>query len=98
MTNKIGGRPNQELQKQMGRTHYQGKQFRYCYLLCSKKEKKKLLSSSTVIRWLEHPKELDLQWKIQTNDGYVSCNKPFYYSKRRVFELSSNWIAIQSLF
>ena len=58
-----------------------GKQFRYCYFLCSKKDKKQLLNESCVQWTINYPKEKDLQWKTKKEGSYVFCKKPFYDNK-----------------
>jgi len=52
-----------------------GKQFRYIFPL-SRKARKQVLKTSTV-RWtLNYPKDKDLEWKIQTDDGFKITSKP----------------------
>lgn len=96
-TNKIGGRPNYEKIQDMKRTHYQWKQFRYCYILTSKKEKKKLLESSTVKRGIQYPKHEDLLWKIQSSNWYIDCSRPIFDTSHNSFSLSKKW-TVASLF
>jgi len=84
-TGVIGGRPNMNKMKKLDWKQYRGKQFRYCYFLCSKKEKKILLNESTVDWTLNHPKDIDLEWKERTDNGWVVCEKPPYNMKANNF-------------
>lgn len=79
MTGKIGGRPTLEFMEKNNWKHYRGKQFRYIYFLCNKREKKQLLKESQ-FEWGIHnaPKEKDLEWKVKTKEGWVFCEKPNY--------------------
>ena len=63
-----GHRPTKSLLKKQGWSHYKGKQFRYLYFLCNHKEKKKLLTESTVSWTIEYPKKVDLEWQLQDLD------------------------------
>ncbi len=62
----------------LGYTKYFGKQFRYVYPLCSKKEWKYLLSTSPFIWQREnYPKDQDCKWLKQLNIGKrVECPMP----------------------
>jgi len=84
-TGKIGGRPSSLKMIKLNWKHYRGKQFRYCYFLCKKREKKRLLSESTVEWTLNHPKDKDLEWKEKTDNGWVMCEKPPYNMKANNF-------------
>lgn len=77
-TGKIGGRPSRAKQKELGFTQYKGKQFRYVYFICSKKDKKKLLRETTVDWSLNPPKQKDLEWKKYNGEKWVLCKRPFY--------------------
>jgi hypothetical protein len=79
MTGKIGGRPNKEFMEEHNWKHYRGKQFRYIYFLCDKKEKKRLLAESS-FKWQINnaPKETELEWKVKTPNGWEFCSKPTY--------------------
>jgi hypothetical protein len=55
--------------KVKGITRVRGKQFRYILPLCRKA--KTLLQKSTVQWTTDYPKKEDLEWKRQTDDGYV---------------------------
>lgn len=82
-------RPSPEQQRQLGISHYYGKQFRYVYFLCDDKEKKCLLGESTTTWSLNHPKHSDLAWKVWTPGGIVESEMPLFdnskskYSKPR---------------
>ena len=57
---------------------YFGKQFRYVYPTCSKKQWKKLLKTSPFV-WERggYPKTKDCVWKVQTEKGKrIDCGKP----------------------
>ena len=57
-----------EFTKIKGITRIRGKMFRYIMPLS--KKAKNLLDKSTVKWTIDYPKEKDLGWKIQTDDGY----------------------------
>ncbi len=88
-TGKIGGRPSLKKQKELGFKQYFGKQFRYCYFLCSKKEQKRLLKESKFKWSLEHPKEKDLEWKTRVDGKRVLCKRPIYNDKVASFNDSA---------
>ncbi len=59
----IGRRPNKEFLIENNWSHYRGRQFRYVYFLCDKREKKRLLKE-TDIKWnREYPKDGAIVWK-----------------------------------
>ncbi len=59
----IGRRPNKEFLIENNWSHYRGRQFRYVYFLCDKREKKRLLKE-TDIKWnREYPKDDAIVWK-----------------------------------
>jgi len=67
-----------EVAKKQGLTKYFGKQFRYVYPLCDKREWKKLLKESSY-EWLRcnYPKDIDCEWKVQTDKNKrEECPKP----------------------
>lgn len=79
MTGKIGGRPNDEFLTNNEWKHYKGKQFRYIYLLCGHKERKRLLAESE-FNWANenYPKEDSIEWKVKTENGWESVKStPF---------------------
>jgi hypothetical protein len=65
---KYGHRPTKPQLKAKGWSHYRGKQFRYVYFICDKREKKRLLKESPMDWTLPFPKNADLEWKIQDLD------------------------------
>lgn len=65
---KVGRRPTISFLKENGWKHYRGKQFRYAYFLCDKKEKRRLLKESLEEWSINYPKHEDLQWKIKNLD------------------------------
>jgi hypothetical protein len=82
---KCGHRPSIDFMIDRGWKHYRGKQFRYVYFLCNKKEKKNLLLNSLEKWGIDYPKNIDLKWKIQNletgnwesidNIPYLNCEK-----------------------
>jgi len=59
----IGRRPNKEFLIENKWSQYRGRQFRYVYFLCDKREKKRLLKE-TDIKWnREYPKDGAIVWK-----------------------------------
>lgn len=85
-TGKIGGRPTRQLQTELGWSHWRGKQFRYAYFLCSKKDKKRLLLESK-FNWVQnqYPKEKDLLWFVQTPEGWVKADSMPYNKDIAIF-------------
>lgn len=79
---KCGRRPSIEFLKTNGWQHYRGKQFRYCYFLCNRVEKKKLLKESTVEWSKNYPKQGDLEWRKQDlNTRLWQPSKMFTYNR-----------------
>ena len=66
---KYGHRPTRAQLKEFGWGHYKGKQFRYIHFLGDKKERKSLVSESTVEWNTDYPKDKDLEWKIRDLDA-----------------------------
>lgn len=64
-TVKLGHRPTRTQLKSFEWNHYRGKQFRYLYFLCDRRQQKQLLAESTVPWTRTYPKQSDLEWKIQ---------------------------------
>ena len=60
---KKNRRPDTKFLIENNWSHYKGKQFRYVYFMCSKKEKKKLLKQSLVDWNQSFPKDKDLSWR-----------------------------------
>ena len=59
----IGRRPDKDFLIKHGWNHYRGKQFRYVYFLCNRREKKRLLAE-TEYNWNQpFPKDKDISWK-----------------------------------
>lgn len=85
VVSKRGGRPSFELMQELGWKHYKGKQFRYIYPLCNRREWRRLLEESTVSWGLEHPKHDDLLWKVKKADGWEVCEAPFYDTNQLSF-------------
>lgn len=79
---KYGHRPTLAELKAKGWNHYRGKQFRYVYFICDKKEKKKLLTESPMNWKTPYPKDDALEWKIQDMDtGEWSDTDSIVYDK-----------------
>jgi len=59
-----------EFCKLKGISRVRGKMFRYIMPLS--KKARKMLDTSSTVKWTnnDYPKEKDLEWKIQTDDGY----------------------------
>ena len=76
-TAKYGHRPNRQQLKKMKWDHYRGKQFRYVYFICDKRERKKLEAESIVMWNIDYPKDMDLEWRIQNldNGDWLVCSK-----------------------
>lgn len=60
---KIGRRPDKKFLIKNNWSRYKGKQFRYCYFLCDKRETKRLLKESIELWGKNYPKNRDLEWK-----------------------------------
>jgi hypothetical protein len=69
---------SKEYMKKKGIKLYKGLQFRYCYFLCSDKEKKELLQSSKYNWSSPYPKFEDLVWMKQKGHRFVLCKSPKY--------------------
>lgn len=86
-TNRIGGRPSFKELEELGWKHFRGKQFRYVFFLCDRRERRRLREEST-INWRHqegYPKHGDLEWKVRTEDGWKRCGEPFYDPERYVY-------------
>ena len=59
----VGRRPKKSFLVNHGWKHYRGRQFRYVYFVCNKREKKKLLKESNVSWDRKYPKDKELVWK-----------------------------------
>ena len=73
-------RPSVKEQAENGISHYWGKQFRYVYFLCSRKETKRLLAETTVDWGMNYPKDADLEWKVTdaAKGSKVNCERPTF--------------------
>lgn len=79
---KYGHRPTLAELKAKGWNHYRGKQFRYVYFTCDKREKKRLLNESPMDWNTPYPKDDALEWKIQDMDtGAWSFTDSILYDK-----------------
>lgn len=77
---RITVRPTLEQMRQYNIQHYKGKQYRYIYFLCDKKEKKRLLGECLIDLSLPNPKDDDLSWTMKDLETgkWVFTNKPQY--------------------
>lgn len=77
---RITVRPTKEQMKQFGIQHFKGKQYRYLYFLCDRREKKKLLKECLIELNLPHPKDDDLSWTVKNLDTgkWEKTTKPPY--------------------
>ena len=65
--------------KELGISHYKGKQFKYAYFVCDKREQKRLRRECVEPLTRDYPKQEDLAWKEQDENGKWSlCSKPPY--------------------
>lgn len=78
---RISARPTHEQCLEHGISHYRGRQFRYIYFLCGKKERMDLQQECLVPLTREYPKEDNLAWRVKDrNKKWVSSGKPPYKS------------------
>ena len=72
-------RPTFEQQQEVGIQHYRGKQFKYLFFTCGKREKKRLMKECTDPLSRDYPKDVDLEWKMQVGKGkWELCSRPPY--------------------
>lgn len=72
-------RPTQEQLDSWGWSHVKGKQFKYAFFTCDKREKKKLLKTSKVPLSRDYPKHKDLLWKIKVSKGkWEETERPYF--------------------
>lgn len=73
-------RPNLEQMRELNIRHYKGKQYRYFYFLCDKKERKRLLEECLVDIGQPRPKDDDLNWRVRNivTGKWIDCEKPPY--------------------
>tara|TARA_Y100000593_G_C4302434_1_gene334072 strand:+ start:998 stop:1831 length:834 start_codon:yes stop_codon:yes gene_type:complete len=73
----IGRRPDNKFLVEHDWNHYRGKQFRYVYFLCNRREKKRLLKE-TEFDWNQpFPKDNDIAWKkknLEDSKWYTTDN------------------------
>lgn len=76
---KIGKHKSRALSvtNSMGLKKYYGKQFRYVYPLCGKREWEELIKTSP-FDWKrgEYPKSVDCKWKMRDGEGKKDCEAP----------------------
>lgn len=76
---RIGVRPTLEQMNALGVSHFKGKQFKYLYFLCDKREQRRLAQECKEPLSRNYPKAEDLQWKSQLPNGkWEFCDKPPY--------------------
>lgn len=72
-------RPTLKQMKEFKISHFKGKQYKYLTFLCNKKEKELLKKECLVELSFNYPKENDLLWKIQQEDGkWIESSRPPY--------------------
>lgn len=72
-------RPTVKQMEQLGISHYKGRQFRYVFFTCDRREKKRLMQECLVSLTRDYPKAADLKWKVQVGERkWVECDKPPY--------------------
>lgn len=93
---RITVRPTMEQMKKLGIFHFRGKQYRYFYFTCGKREKKRLLDECQVELNLTRPKEIDLSWKVKDmkTGKWVNCDRPEYVTD--IDRTSKNIVKINS--
>jgi len=77
-----------EYEKFKGIKRYKGMQLRYCYFLCSNKERKNLLKESDYTWTNQYPLKSDLKWKVRDGDKWVFGNAPKYVKTLNAREVS----------
>lgn len=77
---RITVRPTLEQMRQFNIQHFKGKQYRYLYFLCDKKEKKRLLEECLIDLNLPRPKDDNLSWTIKDlkTGKWIESKKPPY--------------------
>ena len=76
---RIGVRPILSQQKELGITHYRGRQFKYLTFLCDRKEKRRLMQECTYPLTRNYPKEGALEWRRQDEKGeWIPSSRPPY--------------------
>lgn len=76
---RITVRPTLDEMNRLNIQHYKGKQFRYLYFLCDKKEKDRLLNECLIDLTMPNPKDEDLQWTVRNEFGkWIPSDKPPY--------------------
>lgn len=92
---KKRARPSQEQLDKANIYHYMGKQFRYAYFLRNEKE----LKNQSTVEWSinNYPKDIDLEWKIRTSDGWTLTTKPNYSTEYIVNKVKEKSTSTQML-
>lgn len=77
---RITVRPTLEQMRMYNIQHFKGKQYRYLYFVCDRREKKRLLRECLLDLSLPRPKDDDLAWTMKdVNTGkWIESNKPPY--------------------
>lgn len=74
-------RPTLEQMRLNNIRHFKGRQYRYFYFLCDKKERRRLLSECVVDLHQARPKDKDLVWEVRNN-----INGRWYLSEKPPYE------------
>lgn len=77
-----------EFEALKGIMRYKGNQLRYCYFLCSKGEKKRLLKESSFEWTTNYPQKENLKWKIRDGDKWILSSAPKYVQTLNAKEVS----------
>lgn len=88
-------RPTPEQRKQYDIGWYKGRQFRYIYFTCDKKEKKRLMKECQFELSKNYPKQEDLKWRVKDeNNKWVDSDMPPFKtdSKSTDFMKSLDWL------
>jgi len=77
-----------EFETLKGIVRYKGNQLRYCYFLCSKGEKKRLMKESSFNWTTNYPQKENLKWKIRDGDKWIFSSAPKYNQTLNAREVS----------
>jgi len=77
-----------EFEELKGIMRYKGNQLRYCYFLCSKGEKKRLIRESSFEWTINYPQKKDLKWKVRSGKDWIFSIAPKYVQTLNAKEVS----------
>lgn len=79
-------RPTLQQKRELGIRHIKGKQFRYCYFLCGKTERERLINESPYEWNINYPKKDDCIWKEWVAPyQFELCEQPIIKSDNREY-------------